>query len=419
MSHSVVRALAGMILLAGNTAGMAATLEIAASFTPSMGNSFTNTTPQGAICDRWPALCPTGVFTISLPFRLDPNADAILVADADVRDHVYFKGPVQKNVTVTNSETGEEQQVIFAVTKYSGAVWNFTNPGSINHWASSNYGIGSPQGGCTRGGGAVASTNWYYFLWAITDSANPTGCYKRKINSDMSLSGTSIRDLSIGYTLITPNPLNMSSGLYTGSVTYSLGAGADIDFGNKWSPTDSELIVNFTLSVTHELKLTTTADDQAVSLQPCTSGQICSADEGLSNWERWMVTRIPPQLTGRSNFSLSSSVEFTVYLECEQQSGTDCALRSDKESSQMVPVQTLLTLPDNIVDKFTGSTVSKRRLEAGRDLTKNIFSTKTYGDGRAGSIDFFVSPKNTGTMLTTRPDTYRGAVTVIFEPQIY
>ncbi len=39
----------------------------------------------------------------------------------------------------------------------------------------------------------------------------------------------------------------------------------------------------------------------------------------------------------------------------------------------MVPIQTLLTLPDNIVDTFTGSTVSKRRLEMGRNLTKTDF----------------------------------------------
>lgn len=132
-----------------------------------------------------------------------------------------------------------------------------------------------------------------------------------------------------------------------------------------------------------------------------------------------MVTRITPQLTGHSNFRLSSSGAFSVYLECEQQSGPDCALRSDKMPSQTVPVRTLLTLPDNIVDEVTGSTVSKRELAVGKDLTKNIFATRSFGQNRAGSIDFLVSQKDVDTMLTTRPDTYRGAVTVIFDPLIY
>ena len=131
-----------------------------------------------------------------------------------------------------------------------------------------------------------------------------------------------------------------------------------------------------------------------------------------------MVTRITPQLTGRSNFTLSSSGAFTVYLACEQQSGTNCALKSDN-SAQLVPVQTLLTLPDNIVDSTTGSTVSRRPLALGRDLTRNTFITKSYGENKSGSIDFLVEQRDVDTMLKTRPDTYRGAVTVIFDPQIY
>lgn len=423
MNNLILRTLAGMSLLAVSSTVMAATMDITESFSPSMdkpeNNVFTNTTPQGTMCSKWPSLCPAGVFTISLPVTLQPNADAIHVADTDVRDHMYFKGPVQKYITLTNTETGAVSQAVFSVTKYSGAAWDFKNPGDINEWADSNYGISMPQGGCSRGGQPVASNRWYYFLWAVNNSANPAGCYKRKINNDMSLSGVSIRDLSIGYSLVTPNPLTMEAGTYTSSLTYSLGVGGDLDFGNKWSPTDSELTINFTLSVNHELKLTTTAENQAVSLQPCASDRVCTTDEGSANWERWMVTRITPQLTGRSNFSLSSSGAFTVYLECEQQSGSDCALRSDKMPSQTVPVQTLMTLPDNIVDNVTGSTVSKRRLEAGRDLTKNVFVTKMFGQSRAGSIDFLVGQKDVDTMLTTRPDTFRGAVTVIFDPKIY
>ena len=132
-----------------------------------------------------------------------------------------------------------------------------------------------------------------------------------------------------------------------------------------------------------------------------------------------MINRITPEMTGRSHFSLSSSGAFTVYLQCEQQSGSDCALRSDNTPSQTVPVQSLLTLPRGIVDSSTGSAVSKRRLAVGRDLKKNVFITKSFAENQAGSIDFLVSKKDVDTMLKTRPDTYRGAITVIFDPKIY
>lgn len=260
------------------------------------------------------------------------------------------------------------------------------------------------------------------WLWSVPEGN--AGCYKisqreRPVGSEFYIN--KVAQLSIGYTLVVPNPLKMDSGIYTGTLPLSVGPGGDIDFGDNYQASDTELTINFTLSVNHELKLTTTANDQAASIQPCASGRICTADEGLANWERWMVTRITPQLTGRSNFSLSSSGSFTVYLECEheQKSGPDCALRSDNMPSQTVPVQTLLTLPDNIVDNVTGATVSKRPLAAGRDLTRNVFVTKTFGQDRAGSIDFLVVQKDVDTMLKTRPDTYRGAVTIIFDSQIY
>lgn len=211
--------------------------------------------------------------------------------------------------------------------------------------------------------------------WPVSNAA----CYKTA-KKDLAGEPYLINGTSLAYELKTPDPLKMGSGIYAGTLALNIGPGGDIDFGDNFQASDTELTINFTLLVNHELKLTTTADDQAVSLQPCASGRACTKEEGQANWERWMVTRITPQLTGRSNFNLSSSGAFTVYLECEQQSGPDCALRSDKMPSQTVPVQTLLTLPDNIVDNITGSTVSKRRLEAGRDLTKNFCDKDVWSE---------------------------------------
>ena len=418
MSNAGLRALAGILLLAGSAAGKGATMDITASFSPSMenpeNNTFTNTTPQGGFCSNWPGSCADNLFSILLNVNITSNAQQIVVSDADPRDHVYFKLPPLKNIEVTN-EAGDKHSVSFSFSHIATKMFNFPSPGS--GWGSAP--LSNPSGGCSYLMSAWGSAAFYSWVWKVNNPASPAACYKQRTASDVDISSTYMNEIAVGYILSTQSPQTMAGGVYTGTATYTVGPGQDIDFGNKWTPSDTLLQVNFTLTVNHELKLTATADNQAVSLQPCASGRICTADEGAVNWERWMVTRVTPQLTGRSNFSLSSSGAFAVYLQCEQQSGADCALKSDNTPAQSIPVQTLLTLPNNIVDSATGSTVSKRRLAVGRDVANNIFVTRRFGQNQAGSIDFLIGQKDVDTMLKTRPDTYRGAVTVIFDPGLY
>ena len=423
MSYSVLRVLAGMMLLAGSTAGMAATMDITASFSPSMdkpeNNTFINTTTQSGYCSSWPNQCrDNNTFSINMGGITASLATSGFTANSAPRMGMYFKMPgAWRDVVVTNQNSGVQSILSFRISAFSAAYrtrsdWNLA--AHQGAWDGNSF-VNAPSP-CRYSGVGEYSNRHYAFLWKwpVSDA----GCYKTP-KKDLTGEPYLINNMSVGYELKTPDPIKMESGVYTGTLTLSVGPGGDIDFGDNFQASDTELTINFSLSVNHELKLTTTAEHQVVSLQPCASGRVCTEDEGLANWERWMVTRITPQLTGRSNFNLSSSGAFTVYLECEQQIGPDCALRSDKMPSQTVPVQTLLTLPGNIVDNVTGSTVSKRRLEAGHDLTKNVFVTKTFGQSRGGSVDFLVGQKDVDTMLATRPDTYRGAVTVIFDPKIY
>ncbi|WP_235319576.1 hypothetical protein [Kosakonia oryzae] len=249
--------------------------------------------------------------------------------------------------------------------------------------------------------------------WPASDSA----CYKTaRIN--LTDEPYYIDMTSLGYELVTPDPLKMASGTYTGTLSLTVGPGGDIDFGDNFTASDSILTLNFTLSVNHELKLTPAAGAQTVALQPCPSGKICSEDEGKANWERWMVSRVTPQLTGRSAFTLSSSGGFTVFLDCADQIDKECALTSDN-SGQQVPMKVTINMPDNVVDMQTGSTVSGRPLFIGKTAAQNEFTAKVYSADKPGSIDFLVRQKDVDTMLSTRPDTYRGAVSVIFDPNIF
>mgnify|MGYP001092524929 CR=1 FL=1 len=423
MSYSVLRALAGMVLLAVSTAGMAATVSITASFSPSMekpeNNTFTNTTPLSGYCRAYPDQCKdNNVFSIDLGGGTASLATSGFTTNSEPRMGMYFKMPgAWRDIVVTNLDGGAQKILSFRVSAFSAEYRTRTNWNLAAHqgaWNGSSF-VNTPSP-CKYSGVGSYGVKHYVFLWKwpVSDAA----CYKTA-KKDLTGEPYLIANTSIGYELKAPDPLKMEAGNYTGTLTLSVGPGGDIDFGDNFQASDTELTINFALSINHELKLTTTADDQAVSLQPCASGRTCTEDEGQANWERWMVTRVTPQLTGRSNFSLSSSGSFTVYLECEQQSGQDCALRSDKMPSQTIPIQTLLTLPDSIADSVTGSAVSKRPLVAGRDVTKSVFVTKTFSQGRGGSVDFLVGQKDVDTMLATRPDTYRGAVTVIFDPKIY
>lgn len=422
MSRSVFRLLAGIMMLAVNAEGMTATMDITASFSPSVSNpdnnDFTNTTPQSGYCKDYPNECSGNVFSIGMGGITASLVTSGFTANSEPRMGMYFKMPgAWRDVSVKN-ENNTQSTVRIRFSAFS-ARYNVRTEWSqdkhYNAWSDSLSFVHAPSP-CSYSGVGKYSTKYYAFMWKWP--VGDESCYKTA-KTDLSAEPYLIDRLSIGYILETLNPLRMESGIYTGALSLVVGPGGDIDFGDNLEASDTELTLNFTLSVNHELQLTPAADSQNVSLQPCASGRTCTQDEGSANWERWMVTRITPQLTGRSNFSLSSSGMFTVYLECEQTSGTDCALISDNASSQTVPVQTFLTLPDNIVDNSTGSTVSKRRLKVGKELTENIFATRSYGYAKAGSIDFLVSQKDVDTMLKTRPDTYRGAVTVIFDPKLY
>lgn len=401
------------------SAATAATMTISAMYSPSIdnpeNNKFTNTTPQGGFCEQWPAYCTNGIASILLPFSMETTY--ALKAQAPRREGYFVKLPsAWRTVQVTNVDTGNTMTVNFRASKYSGRLnvpneynWGSTGGGTLS------YPENSGSGGCASGAGGNAviwTSSWQEHAWAFGVESDAAGCYRISAKEYASIKWTR---LSIGYELVTPNPVAMSSGLYKGSYTFSIGRGGDFDFGDNIVASDTSLTLDFILTVNHELKLSSTTN--SVSLQPCAKGKFCSEEQGQANWERWMVNRITPELTGRSTFNLSSSGEFTVYLECEQYLDSDCALRSNNNPDQLVPVQSLLTLPDNIVDKSTGAAVIRKRLATGKGLG-NTFTTKTYGIDRSGSVDFLVSQKDVDNMLKTRPDTYSGAITVIFDPQI-
>ncbi|QOV66418.1 hypothetical protein IP581_20495 [Kosakonia pseudosacchari] len=401
----------------------AVTMDISASFSPSLTNPenvvFTDTTPQSGFCATWPTYCGNGERSLATGLILTPQKG--LTTTDTPQDSLYFKWPSSfQDVEVTNVENGTRAIVRFRVSSFSGR-YDANSDYGVYDWGESGWAFTlTALGGCNSlTAGWLIGKTAVAWLWGIPEGVG--GCYRlssvdRPVGSAKFVK--QVNTLSFGYTMVAPSPLTLTSGEYVGKVTYTIGPGGDIDFGTNFQANDSVLEINFSLSVNHELKLTPAAGAQSVSLQPCATGRVCSEDEGEANWERWMVTRVTPQLTGRSTFSLSSSGAFAVYLNCAEQVGTDCALKSDN-SGQLVPVKTLLSLPGNIIDSATGSSVTRKALSVGKETGNNVFNTQSYAQDAAGSIDFLVRQKDVDTMLATRPDIYRGAITVIFDPNLF
>jgi len=410
--------LAGIVLLSCSTSATALTNRITASFTPSMAspeqNTFTNTTSVSGFCVRYPNKCVAeSMSSMNLDLVAILNASGF-TANAPPRQGMYFKAPgAWRSVQVKNNQ-GDVATVQFRVGLLS-ATYNTVNTWTMAQhqqaWGSSFVYAPSP---CSYSGTSSILSRSYSFawFWPVSDAA----CYKTP-QKDLTGEPALINNVGIAYALRFPDPIKMTSGEYTGTLNLTAGAGGDFDFGDKFLVSDRVISFVFTLTVNHELKVSTTSDDQNIALQPCASGKICTEEQGQANWERWMVSRITPQLSGQSRFTLSSSGAFTAFLKCEQQIGSDCALKSDR-SSQRIPLQTFLTLPGNIVDIATGSGVSRRRMSVGKEATKNAFITQSYGQNKKGSIDFLINRRDVDTMLNTRPDTFRGAVTVIFDAKM-
>lgn len=341
-------------------------------------------------------------------------------ANSEPREGMYFKMPgAWRDIIVRNSSDNTEHKVKFRVNAFS-ARYNTKNNWSLSEhqfsWSGSSF-VNAPKPCNTSGVGVYPA---YKYLWMWKWPESDSACYKTAIRE---LTGEPylVDNSSIGYQLIAPSPLAMNSGIYEGSLRFSVGPGGDIDFGDNLQASDTELTLNFRLTVSHELKVTPLSGATDVTLYPCYYRSKCSIDSAEENWERWMVTNIPPQkMSGLSEFNISSSGSFTVYMMCgggSAQSADSCPMISNK-SSTVVPVKALLTLPDNITDQ-TGQRVVNKPLYTEKNISRNQFITSSFGINQPGKIDFVIDKKDIGEMLKSRPDSWSGNVTIIFDPNLY
>lgn len=352
----------------------AASQEIRALFQPDPTqpnkNVFINQTPNSGYCANYPAQCTeNGMFSIQIPVRFNNQRYM------DSGEVLQVKAPANwRKLTVTNSQTQEVETVEVRIigmgseyilsddaTKLTGETDNLSAHRAL--WRESSWVYAPPP--CQNSGVGALVPNAYRFFWKTPQEA---ACTK---TAAFHIPGISMKTMDIAYEMRTPNPLGMSTGLYTGSLTYTLGPDRDFSFGPMMFADDNVLTLDFVLDVQHTLKVDLPPGGNRVSLEP------------QGGWQQWIEGgRKPTRIFREQMFYISASSRFKVMMQCRDSLGGDkCRMFG---GGLVAEVQTLLKLPSGIT--FSGNPVGGHPLR--HNVWSGPFQPSQYVNRQVGSLRF-------------------------------
>lgn len=394
-----------LALALGVSSAQAASHEIRALFQPDSSqpgkNVFVNQTPNSGYCATYPDQCAeNSMFSIQTPVRF--NSTLTLPPNWGVG----IKVPANwRRLTVTNTDTMETETVEVRITGV-GSKYVLSQPahelvgvsdpllGHQRLWEGSSWVYASPP--CLYSGVGAYSPTDYRFFWKtpVEDL-----CVKKTLATIPSMY---FDTLDFAYELRTPNPLGMSSGLYTGSLNYSLGTDGDFSMGSSFQPDDSNLTLDFVLDVQHTLKVDLPPGGNKVSLEP----------EG--GWAPWIDSgRKPSRIFRDQPFFISASSRFKVMMLCSSQGGAYCNLGSPLGNSVQVKVS--MSLPAGI-DGPGGGPVSKIPLHFNSWM--GPFQPNMYVERKGGTLHFELDPFAIEFLLRPgKNDRLRGNITIIWDSE--
>ncbi|HEX4551838.1 MAG TPA: hypothetical protein VH303_25910 [Pseudomonas sp.] len=399
--------MAGLLTMVVATPVFAVDFPITAIFKPDSAkpneNRFTNTTPVSGYCAIYPGACESvNMFSLELPIRFD-SAKALEPEHASPRDGAMFSVPAQwRPLTVMNARTGEQETVEIRISgigsRYvlSQAADELAG-GPSGHYLLWNGSWVYAPAPCQYSGVGGYNSHAYRFFWKTP----VTGvCAKQ---AQFRIPSMYYESLGFAYELRTPNPLGMSSGQYTGYLTYTVGPGMDFDMGDVMIPNDSAINLSFTLDVQHTLKIEVPPGGNRVELVP----------EG--GWQAWLNRgRKPGRLLRDQTFNISASSRFKMQMECQYAAGDTCAI--EDTAGNRVPLQVAVSLPAGL-GREDGSPVHRQSLKLSGVGTQ-LFQPRFYVDRTPGTLHFEVQRADVEQMLGRDATTYKGNVTVIWDSEV-
>lgn len=398
----------GLLAALSLPGAQAANQEIRALFQPDSSqpnkNVFINKTPNSGYCASYPSECAdNNMFSIRIPVRFDATR-AIVPGDA-----LALKVPANwRQLTVTNRDTLEMETVEVRIIGIgsdfilSDSVANLVGePDILNAhrklWTNSSWVYAPPP--CQYSGVGFFTPISYGFFWKAPVEADCTKVAAYRIPSMY------FSTLDFAYELRTPNPLGMSSGLYTGSLSYTLGPGADLAMGSMMVPDDSNLTLDFVLDVQHTLKVDVPPGGNKVVLEP------------QGGWQRWLEQgRKPARLFRDQKFFISASSRFTMKLVCERDVNDGCAVFDyQPPSTYVAQVHVSVSLPNGLTDS-SGQPV--RNMPLTRTPT-GLFQPTNYVDRKPGTLHFSMNQQQAGFLINNyRGNPFKGNITVIWDSEV-
>ncbi|OWY39585.1 hypothetical protein CEK28_07910 [Xenophilus sp. AP218F] len=240
----------------------------------------------------------------------------------------------------------------------------------------------------------MISPLWAKAVWGYPQGVG--GC--AKLPSYAIVDGMSMNNLGLMYEMEAPDPLKLENGKYTGSLTYTIGPNQDFDFGDNATVSPASQKINFELTVEHELKVSYPESGRHVLLEP------------PGGWQVWLQQGRPATgLLREVPFSIASSGNFSVRLECQYNISTHCGIANSKKT--VVPVVTRLSMEGG---RVKASGINAEGIQLGTDFGV-VFTSRFNSAARRSRLSFKVLPADASNMSRQAGDVYRGTITVIFD----
>ncbi|WP_414057512.1 hypothetical protein [Pantoea dispersa] len=370
------------------------TAEYHADITKPSQNRFINTSPVSPYCKRY---CDKGESLIIVPgFEIFKDLDTFA---SDPKDHIVFSfDGTEKEITLTD----DTNNIISAKFRLSKAGFQYIQalPNEGHLYLALVYAGIYPEG-CS-GIMSAGTPSLITFAWQI--SAQVASCYGKLRESDPYKGPVKMNELSLGYILELPNPLQVKTGNYHGEITYKVAkepAPGTIGFGNADYNGETEIRIIIKASVKHAFYYRFAPGSENVRL---------AAKGGWNQWINGGLT--PDELSKEVPFTLTSSSSFKIWMQCEFQQGIGCGLQNIQTRAG-VPLDVLLTLPG-----FT---------QAGKPLVATPLDTRSEGhtfdppeyiSERRAKLDFRVRRPAVEKMVKEPGSTWRGTVTLVIDSQM-